>query len=68
MANMQKVASSNISEVGWEANTLYVQFTNALYSYKAVPEDVYNRLLTAQSKGAFFAKEIKGKYEFTKEG
>jgi hypothetical protein len=68
MANMQKVASSNISEVGWENSILYVQFSNALYSYKAVPENVYTRFLTAQSKGSFFAKEIKGKYEFTKEG
>jgi hypothetical protein len=70
-AEVQGVESSLIKEVAYDAATkvLTVQFVDKpeKYQYKDVPEEVYNALMTAESKGAFFVKNIKDKFEFTKE-
>jgi hypothetical protein len=67
---MQDVESTLIKEVGYDAATqvLTVVFetTNETYEYKNVPESLYKELMAAESKGAFFAANIKGKFEFTK--
>lgn len=65
MANMLKVASSNIDEIGYDKDTciLYVRFLNGgLYKAANVDEGVFDRFKLAKSKGAFFAKEIKPNY------
>ena len=36
------------------------------YEYQKVPESVYKELMAAESKGTFFAKNIKGKFDFVK--
>jgi hypothetical protein len=69
MADMQKVASSNIDSIGYDKNTctLYVQFlSGGLYKAADVDEGVFDRFKLAKSKGAFFAKEIKSSYKVEK--
>ena len=66
MADMHKVASSNISEIGYDkaSCTLYVQFTSGgLYKAANVDEAVFDRFKLAKSKGKFFNSEIKNNYK-----
>ncbi len=67
---LQNVTSTVIKEVGYDPATKVLTVVmvkdNETYEYKNVPESVYKGMLAAESKGAFFAKNIKGKYEFTK--
>jgi KTSC domain len=60
------VESSVIGEVGYSVSsqTLEVLFrSGAIYLYYFVPQGVYDALLTADSKGTYFNKQIKGVYE-----
>ena len=65
------VESSLIKEVAYDAVTkvLTVQLVDKTekYLYKDVPAEVYAALMASESKGTYFVKNIKGKYEFTKE-
>jgi hypothetical protein len=66
MPDMQKVASSNINEIGYDkaTNTLYVSFlSSGVYKYASVPEDVFEGFKTAKSKGSYFAKAIRPNYK-----
>ncbi len=68
--NLQKVESSLIDSVGYDPATedLTIVFVGSgdTYVYHKVPEKVYKKLMAADSKGKFFTKNIKEKYEFTK--
>ena len=68
--SMTQVESTLIKEVGYNPATqiLTVTFVNqeGVYEYQKVPEAVYKELMAAESKGSFFAKNIKGKFEFVK--
>ncbi|WP_347450729.1 KTSC domain-containing protein [Acetoanaerobium noterae] len=65
--NMIPVSSSNLSAVGYENGTLYVSFhSGGLYSYANVPESVHKSLMSAGSKGSYFAAHIKNFYSTTK--
>jgi len=69
MADMQKVASSNIGSIGYDKSscTLYVQFTSGgLYKVADVDEGVFDRFKLAKSKGKFFNQEIKPSYKVEK--
>lgn len=69
MPDMVPVVSSNLSSVGYEAETqtLYVTFTNgSTYTYEAVPEDVYQGLLSAESVGKYLNQNVKGHYDYRK--
>ena len=47
--------------------TLRVIYTSgAVYDYEQVPEEVYNAMKSASSKGTFLNRKIKGKYRFKK--
>jgi hypothetical protein len=64
-----KMKSSQIDEVAYDKAEmmLYVKFVRgAWYSYRNVPEEAYRGFLTAPSAGKYFAKEVKGKYEYAK--
>ena len=66
---MIPVASSNLSSVGYENNTLYVSFHNgSLYAYFGVPESVYRGLLSAPSHGHYLAVYVKDKYPYKRIG
>lgn len=63
----QAVASSNINGVAYDAakQELYIEFKGgARYKYSGVPEDDYDGLMGAPSKGQFFASNIKDAYPY----
>ncbi len=60
------IDSSAIASIGYDPDReeLEVEFTSGnVYRYFAVPEDVYEDLLRAPSKGRFFGSSIRGQYE-----
>ena len=60
------VVSSNIESIGYDSNSkiLEVEFTNmSVYRYYEVPEDVYEELMAAESKGSYLHRKIKGSNE-----
>jgi hypothetical protein len=67
---VQQVDSSLIKSVSYDPATSVLTVVmaegNETYEYKGVPESVYKELMTAESKGTYFVKNIKGKFEFTK--
>ncbi len=69
MVKMQAVESSNILEVGYDENAevLYITFKSGdTYTYDMVPVHVYEEMLSAESVGKYFHKNIRGQYDFTK--
>ncbi len=59
---MTPVSSSNISSVGYDADTqtLVVTFNSGrTYRYGGVPESEYTNMLNANSVGSYFANSIK---------
>lgn len=63
------VLSSNLSKVGYENGTLYIEFhSGGFYRYSDVPEYVYRELMSAESKGKYFAKNIKNVYAYQRIG
>lgn len=67
---MKEVISNNISHIGYDENArvLKVRFKQGgEYHYSDVPPEVYVNLLTAESIGSHFAKNIrKAGYKFVK--
>ena len=65
--DMQSVKSSLIDKVGYDSatQTLVIQMVNSsdIYTYVDVPENLYDSLLAADSKGTFYVEKIKGKFE-----
>jgi len=67
---MIPVDSSLIKQIGYDGETLRVQFNDKktgaggkFYDYRDVPENIYDDLLSAESVGKFFHANIKGKYQ-----
>lgn len=67
------VESSNIEGYAVVVNadskdlTLYIKFKSGdLYLYRNVPESVLVSFVDAESKGKYFAKNIKGHFDFEK--
>lgn len=64
---MLPVDSSNIKAIGYapDARVLQVDFlTGSRYRYFAVDQQVFDRFITATSKGQFLNREIKTAYEY----
>ena len=69
MVEMHYVDSSNIEAIGHEAGAqeLHVRFLSGdTYVYHGVPEEVYDELMVAPSKGSYLNRMIKGSYEYSK--
>ncbi|MBP7831024.1 MAG: KTSC domain-containing protein [Kiritimatiellae bacterium] len=69
--DMKKVDSSTIDKIGYDAasQVLTITFDNGeTYNYKKVPEKTYKALMKAKSKGKYFHKNIKDKFESEKAG
>ncbi len=65
------VASSNIASIGYDAGpeTLEVEFlTGAIYQYYNVPQNMYDQLMQAGSKGRFLNTYIKNAYAYSRVG
>lgn len=63
----EPVSSRSIAAVGYDddAEALEIEFvTGAVYRYSGVPQDVFEDLREAPSKGAFFNRLIKDAYPF----
>lgn len=62
MIEMTYVDSSNIEAVGYDPSTndLHIQFLKTgLYVYHNVPQDIFDELMNADSKGSYFNRNIK---------
>ena len=65
------VASSNIASIGYDADTdtLEVEFlSGAIYQYYNVPQNMYDQLIQAGSKGRFLNTYIKNAYPYSRLG
>ena len=60
--NRQSVKSSNIKSIGWENNTLEIEFFRGIYQYKGVPKHIYDLMMKSPSKGKFLHSIIIPKY------
>ncbi len=61
--------SSVVAAIKYDARAARLRITfvsGKVYDYKNVPEDVYNAMRVASSKGMFLNTEIKGKYTYQK--
>src|SRR5258708_16944569 len=57
----------NIKSAGYDAasQTLEIEFSSGgIYSYAAVPPEVHDKLIHAESPGGYFAAFIRPSYEF----
>lgn len=69
--NREPVSSSNLRSVGYDASssTLEVEFHHGgIYQYYGVPESVYRAMMSADSVGSYFSRNIKGAYGDTRIG
>ncbi len=65
------VASSNIASIGYDADveTLEIEFLNgSIYQYFNVPQNMYDKIKQAGSKGRFLNTYIKNAYPFSRVG
>jgi hypothetical protein len=61
--NRRPVTSSNVASIGWEDETLEVEFVSGhIYQYQDVPEAAYRELLGADSIGRHM-NQLQGKYQ-----
>jgi lysyl-tRNA synthetase class 2 len=63
------VESEAISDIDYDAARakLFVRFSDGdQYVYVGVPGEVHRSFLDAESKGRFFAAEIRGQYPYNK--
>jgi hypothetical protein len=61
------VNSTNLTSVGYnrESRVLEVEFhAGSVYRYRDVPPQVFEALIRAESKGRYFTRQIRGRYEF----
>ncbi len=65
MLLFENVESSTINSIAYEGTELFVKFTSgSTYKYKDVPKELFESLKTAESKGRFFATNIKNNFEY----
>lgn len=65
-----EVKSSNILEVAYSEENLLLRVrfkSGKVYQYHKVPPEAYKQFILAESKGSYFAKFIKGKYNYIQE-
>ena len=61
------VQSSTLQSIGFENGVLEIQFHNGgLYQYFDVPAQIHQALISAPSKGKFFAQNIRGVYRYAR--
>ena len=63
------VDSSNIAAIGYEKDlsVLEVEFKNgSVYQYYDVPENIFNDIMGADSKGKYLAQFVKGTFRYSR--
>jgi len=64
MMQRQDVESTVIDAIGY-SRVLEIRFESGrIYQYYNVPEEIYNAMLVAPSKGKYFNESIRGKYSY----
>lgn len=65
---LTEVKSSNVKAIGYDESTkdLYVEYNAGTYVYENVPAVVYEGLVSADSKGQFMNKNVKGFFSYHK--
>lgn len=61
------VDSTTMRSVGYEARSriLEIEFdSGAVYQYLGAPARVYEQLIAAESKGRYFNREIRDRYQY----
>jgi hypothetical protein len=69
VSDRTKVESSSIASIGYTRSTsaLEIEFrSGAIYRYRDVPITAFKEFMKAESKGRFFAAQIRGKYAYEK--
>ena len=59
------VESSDLASVGYDERRLVLEIefrSGGIYRYHEVPKETYSGLMGSQSKGRFFAKNIRGQF------
>lgn len=67
----EAVESSMIASVGYDAQAevLEIEFPSGeVYDYHEVPQEVYEELMEADSKGRYFLHSIRGVYGYKHRG
>lgn len=68
---MQPVKSSQIESIGYDAaaKKMAIVFKRggALYHYDGVPQEVFDGLMSAESKGSHFGKHIRHQFKGVKQ-
>lgn len=67
--NLVPVTSSNLRAVGYDANTqlLTISFIKSgIYEFYSVPASIHSDLMNAYSKGTYFDRNIKGRFQYKK--
>lgn len=65
---VEHLVSSNMESAAYHRGRLLVTFkSGAIYSYDDVPIKVFKELITAESHGRYFSKNIRTKYTYRKE-
>ncbi len=68
MVDMHFVDSSNIEAIGYDpaSQELHVRFLSGTeYVYHGVPQEVYDELMAAPSKGSFLNRAVKSNYQYS---
>ncbi len=65
--DMIPVSSSNLVAIGYDSNTatLRIVFHSGVYDYYNVPQNVFEGLLNASSKGKYHHAFIKNSYSYS---
>jgi len=64
---MAQIESEAIDEIGYngELSTMFVRFAHGgWYTYFAVPADVYETFVAAESHGRFFHQHVRDRYPY----
>ncbi|HGY5869764.1 TPA: KTSC domain-containing protein [Citrobacter farmeri] len=67
----QSVSSSNLQSVGYDPTTRVLEIAfigGGIYQYHGVPATTYQSLMSAPSKGSFFARCIRNVFPTTRVG
>lgn len=66
--NRTPVVSGNLKSVGYDATTktLDVEFASSrVYRYSGVPAEIHAELISAESVGSYFARNVRNKFPST---
>jgi hypothetical protein len=67
--NLVSVTSSNLRAIGYDVSTqtLTISFIKSgVYEFYKIPDSTHSALMNAYSKGTYFDRNIKGRFQYKK--